>query len=88
MSEYAITQCRSCKRAVIWAVTERGKRIPLDAEPNVKGNVVLSTLGAPENDSPNGPTVYAKVVPPLFSAGQVRYMPHHATCPQGESWRR
>lgn len=29
-----IATCRSCGAAIVWAVTARGVRIPLDAEPN------------------------------------------------------
>jgi len=29
-------QCRTCQAAIIWAVTVSGKRMPLDAKPEVR----------------------------------------------------
>lgn len=79
--------CRSCRAHIIWAVTARGVRIPLDAEPNpVKGNMVIE-LDAPEGiDGPQ--TWRARTADLLLDSKQDRYMPHHATCPQGRAWRR
>ena len=31
MSDLNISKCRSCGAKIIWATTERGKRMPLDA---------------------------------------------------------
>ena len=80
--------CRSCGAAIVWAITERCKRIPLDAEPNaVKGNMVIER----ETIIVNGHAQEqwrARQVAPLLDAAQTRYMPHHATCPQGREWRR
>jgi len=28
-----VTSCESCKAPILWAVTESGKRMPLDAKP-------------------------------------------------------
>jgi hypothetical protein len=80
-------KCRSCGAAIIWAITARGVRMPLDAEPNpVKGNQVIE-LDAPEGiDGPQ--TWRTRQADTLLDANQTRYMPHHATCPQGRGWRR
>jgi hypothetical protein len=34
--------CASCKAPVIWAMTENGKRMPVDAEPVESGTILLS----------------------------------------------
>jgi len=34
--------CRSCKAPILWALTETGKRMPVDAEPVEGGNILLS----------------------------------------------
>jgi hypothetical protein len=41
--------CASCKAPVIWAMTENGKRMPVDAEPVESGTILLShrRLGQP-----------------------------------------
>lgn len=83
-----VASCRSCGASIVWAITERGKRIPLDAEPNaVKGNMVLEVETLIVNGHPQE-RWRARQVAPLLDAAQVRYMPHHATCPQGNQWRR
>ena len=71
--------CRSCGAPILWATTEKGKAIPLDAEPADNGNVeftgnldIVRVLGG----------VDAGVV------STPRYTPHHATCPEGAQWRR
>lgn len=33
--------CRSCGVEVVWVVTEAGKKMPVDAKPTEKGNLLL-----------------------------------------------
>lgn len=79
-----LADCRSCGAPVIWTVTERGKRMPVDAEPTPDGNIRLeqSTGGAP---------LTAVYLPSgtgsLLAAGE-RYTSHFATCEQAGEWRR
>lgn len=74
-----LADCRSCGAPVIWTVTERGKRMPVDAEPVPGGNVRLeqSTAGAPPT------AVYTKASPLV-----VEHTSHFATCEQAGEWRR
>lgn len=79
-----MSRCRSCDAEIFWVTTEAGKSMPLDALPSADGNVMVSR--------PAGKPV-AAVLAGLFLAearesGRVLYMPHHATCPQGEAWRK
>jgi hypothetical protein len=77
-----LARCRSCHAPIYWALTERGKRIPLDAVANPKGNMLLE----PANETR---TVWrTRAFSPLFDGLQRLYMPHHATCPQGKEWKR
>ncbi len=79
-------KCRSCGANIIWAVTERGLRIPLDAEPNpTKGNFTVEEETGPDR---RYNVLRASRVAPLLDMGQVRYLAHHASCPDGKSWRR
>lgn len=87
MTKHKTQKCRSCGRAVIWAVTAKGKRIPLDAEPNVRGNIIVKETQAIVNGHAET-QLAAEQVAPLFDAKQSRYMPHHATCPDAKKWRR
>lgn len=72
--------CRSCNADIIWAVTTRGKLMPVDAKPADGGNVELV-------DRPGvAPLAIVHSQPPL-DAGPL-HMPHHSTCPDAEDWRR
>lgn len=76
-----VADCRSCGAEIIWTVTERGKRMPVDAEPRPDGNIRLeqSTAGAPLT------AVYSRAS--LLSMEE-RHTSHFATCPQSGQWRR
>lgn len=69
-----MSACRSCNAEIIWAVTEAGRRIPLDAEPvksdELRGLFVLY----------DGPERVARTVPPV-------YRTHFATCPNADQHR-
>jgi hypothetical protein len=82
MSTYRAVPCRSCQAWVIWADTEAGNRMPVDARPTPLGSVELRV--------PRGRrTPLAVVVPEGNRVGRTDLrMPHHATCPHGAAWRR
>lgn len=77
-------RCRShtCQAPLLWIITTNtGSRMPLDAEPNPDGNVdVLPAVPG----QPRMGTVHSQ--PPLMVEGEL-HMPHHATCPDAESYR-
>lgn len=69
-------QCSSCGAAIVWAVTVAGARMPVDAAPSPKGNLVLE-----------GETV--RVVPPPDLLDQrPRHTSHFATCPDAAQFRK
>lgn len=70
--------CRSCRAPIEWAITEKGKRIPLDvaAAPSSDGNIVVSETPGPQAN-------LAIVVP----VGEGDRISHFATCPQANSHR-
>lgn len=74
-----MSACKACGAAIKWARTTNDKSIPVDAEPNPDGNVVLQGGGF------SAPT--ATVLGPLdklsMPEGTTFHMPHHATC---ENW--
>lgn len=71
--------CKSCGAEIIWALTENGKRIPLDAEPiaPTPGRFLLS------NDDPPVATAITIAKTPLR-----QYVSHFATCPNADSHRK
>lgn len=70
-----LTACRSCGAAIRWARTRAGNLMPLDAHPDPNGNVEIV----------DG-IVHVHPQPPL--TGETLWMPHHATCPDADTWRR
>ena len=79
-----MSRCKSCDARIRWATTARGESIPLDAEPNPAGNVWLDVELGEHNERIETARIADLLTPP----DATRFMPHHATCPQGKSWRR
>jgi hypothetical protein len=72
------SQCRSCSAEVIWAKSERGNWIPLNAaavHPAGQGHFVL-----------RGDVAVA--VPSLVFEDEPHYVSHFSTCPNAEQHRR
>ncbi len=69
--------CRSCSAPIFWALTENGKRMPLDLEP-VAGGVFYVAMGR------DGELRCHTGEAPGF----VRYTSHFATCPSAAEHRR
>ena len=68
-----MSECRSCGATVIWAQTESGKWMPLDAVPVVGGTLWLDG----KNVKAGKPSETTKA-----------YVSHFATCPQAGRWRK
>lgn len=81
-------ECRSCRAPIVWATTEQGKSMPIDAGPVDNGNVYYLD----QKSSPPRVRVLAGPQPTLEedadSADGLRYLSHFATCPQADQWRR
>jgi hypothetical protein len=72
--------CRSCGAQILWARTEKGKKAPIDLEPNPLGTIIirekegeqpLAIFGVPDGAFPEEP----------------RHTSHFATCPEADHWR-
>lgn len=71
--------CRSCGARIIWATTEHGRAMPVDAEPSEHGNVELRSRAADP---------LAVVVSKERRAGRTDLRTSHfTTCPQRDRWR-
>jgi len=64
---------------VQWAITEKGKRMPVDLEPVDGGNIILRDRGAHLDP-------LAQYVTP--DPNLKRYISHFVTCPQSGQWRK
>lgn len=77
VAEYSA--CKSCKAAIMWVRSAKtGALMPLDAEPNEKGNVFLIDGRAHVK---SGTFFEEAVKGPL-------YMSHFSTCPDSNSYRK
>jgi hypothetical protein len=72
--------CKHCDRPVIWAVSSRGRNIPLDPNPRATGIYVLEATGTDERGRVVFRTRLASGADPLDK----RYACHFDTCPK---WR-
>jgi len=70
-----VSTCHSCHAPIVWAVTTKGKRMPLDDPPSTKGTFVIVD-GIARKPDPAG------AVPFLM------YTSHFATCPNAERHRK
>lgn len=87
MSKLTIFRCRSCNAPVRWAITERGRRMPLDVEPSDEGNILLQDR---EGREPLA-VVLTKGQIAAFDGSLQRHRlhrSHFATCPHGKHWRK
>lgn len=74
-------RCRFCRRPLIWADTDQGRRMPVDAHPVPAGNVMLREQG-------EGKAPLALVVPfGAFAEGEPEYRSHLDTCKRADQWR-
>lgn len=75
-----IVKCRSCGAPITWALTESGKRMPIDVEPAADGNLMFLT------------SVLGVQTPQVMQArdalGGARYKSHFATCPNAHVHRK
>lgn len=74
--DYPTSRCRSCGAEIVWAVTDVGKKMPVNAAPSERGNVILRREGG---------RVSAEVVGEKRAGLRVS---HFTTCPNAGNWRR
>jgi hypothetical protein len=79
----AASHCRSCGAPLLWAVTEKGRRIPLDPDPytgdDPRGLYVLR--------NGNGAPLAVATTPDAFP-GEPVYRSHFASCDDPARFRR
>ncbi len=75
------TPCSSCKAKVIWCVTVNGKKMPVDVEPVVNGNIVLRKRGDKTMALYIGKNTQQR-------EGEALYVSHFATCPNARHHRK
>jgi hypothetical protein len=74
---FEATNCRSCGALIIWARTDKGRAMPVDAQMELNGNLALYK---------EGNVTRVKVVDSGYVG--LRHRPHFATCPHADEWRK
>lgn len=74
-----LSQCRSCGDPIIWTVTSKGKRMPVDADP------VHEPRGFRLEEDGDQVNAVFTADP---GAGELLYVSHFSTCPQADAHRR
>jgi len=76
--------CARCAAPMFWArAAESGKAIPIDYEPDPKGNLALTRTGSASRGYWVGP--YTPIEDDGFD---VRWVSHFVTCPMADEFRR
>lgn len=76
--------CGSCGASIFWAVTtNRGRAIPIDADPHPDGNAEV----IPGRTSGNSPMVTIHAQTPMVAVGPV-HRTHFQTCPHADRHRK
>lgn len=73
--------CSSCNAPVIWGITSRDKKMPLDERPHADGVYHLAPGDA------RGPKI-VKILPGETNYARARYVSHFRTCPHAERHSR
>jgi hypothetical protein len=81
-------RCRSCGADVLWAEWASGKKMPVDAEPDMRpppkgGSLVLS-----RRDPAGADKLIVEKWREEHGSKRNRYTSHFATCPNAGDWRR
>lgn len=70
--------CRSCGAPIRWAISEKGRRMPVDTIPVIGGNIVLRPQ---QHRDPLA--LYIKPDPAIK-----RFVSHFVTCRDARKWRK
>ena len=78
-----MTRCRSCNADLLWGLTVKGRRLPLNATPTEDGTVVLAEEGPGTYEKPTR----CHVLGAGASSDLPRYTSHFATCTDAARYR-
>lgn len=77
-------RCSSCGAAIFWAISVNGNRVPINAEPDEDGNVlVMQSRSNPDNKKCTVLTRACEKMP-----GRRYFTSHFATCVNAAKHRR
>lgn len=79
--------CKSCGAVILWAITPKGRRLPVDPDPRPDGNVLVSDLRDVDGRYPCA-ILAGDMLADAQLAGAVLRVSHFATCPNARAHRR
>lgn len=88
LTAYRRTKCRSCKALIVWTITSKNKRMPLDLLASPTGNVVLTAATDSDDWGNEIPVVAVLTDHEAQTETRTRYTSHFATCPDAAQHRR
>lgn len=74
-----LAHCRTCHAPIVWTITAKGKKMPVDADP------VAAPHGFRVNEDDENPVA---VFVPKPEPGEKVYQSHFGTCPDAALYRR
>jgi hypothetical protein len=81
-----MAECRSCRRRILWTLTPKGEKAPIDVDPVENGNtLVLQPSALP--GAYLSVVLSGKTLELAADRGRL-WVNHWATCPDREEWRR
>lgn len=84
-----MTECKSCGAAILWCVTEQGKRMPVDTTPKADGNVLVFECAETGTDMCR---VVSNAEVATWSADEPEHLQlhtsHFVTCPNAAAHRK
>ncbi len=80
------TVCKACGAAIVWIKTPAGKALPCDA--GQRYYVEKPLTGTKKIVTKNGEVIACEYTDDLQKANGVGYVPHWATCPQADNFKR
>ena len=81
--------CAECGSAIIWALTEAGRRMPVDLEPRAGGRFELFAEYFPDGEPVEAGIHRVRTRPEERPASSPAWWPHWATCarrPRRRGW--
>jgi len=81
-------KCKKCPAEIRFFRTSGGGWMPVDAEPNPEGSLVIVSEFVDTDDHGTTRKIPVVDLPGLFTPADAdRWMPHWATCPEADEFR-
>lgn len=83
-----IDHCRSCNAEIVWAITEKGKHMPVDKDPSRKGNIML--VWRTNDEKPLAIYLNEAQIDAFKGSLQAHrmHLSHFSTCKDADKWRK